>query len=85
MCGIAGFSDRNKAKEEIIKSMTDKLVHRGPDDSGFYVDEDIALGHRRLSIIDLEICSILDLYSFFRKSSASLGISSIIEYNSWKV
>ena len=54
MCGIAGFSDRSKAKEEIIKSMTDKLIHRGPDDSGFYVDDDIALGHRRLSIIDLE-------------------------------
>jgi len=54
MCGIAGFSDRNKAKNEIIKSMTDNLIHRGPDDYGFYVDDKVALGHRRLSIIDLK-------------------------------
>lgn len=54
MCGIAGFSDRNKAKNEIIKSMTDNLLHRGPDDYGFYIDDKIALGHRRLSIIDLK-------------------------------
>ena len=54
MCGIAGFSDRNKAKNEIIKSMTDNLIHRGPDDFGFYVDDKVALGHRRLSIIDLK-------------------------------
>ena len=54
MCGIAGFSDRNKAKNEIIKSMTDNLIHRGPDDFGFYIDEKVALGHRRLSIIDLK-------------------------------
>lgn len=34
--------------------MTDKLIHRGPDEEGFYIDENIALGHRRLSIIDLD-------------------------------
>ena len=54
MCGIAGFFDRNKNKNEIIKAMTDNLLHRGPDDYGFYTDEKIALGHRRLSIIDLK-------------------------------
>ena len=54
MCGIAGFFDRNKNKNDIIKSMTDNLLHRGPDDFGFYVDDKIALGHRRLAIIDLK-------------------------------
>ncbi|MBR3489953.1 MAG: asparagine synthetase B, partial [Bacilli bacterium] len=53
MCGIVGFSDRNIDKGNIIKSMADKLIHRGPDDVGYYVDDNIALGHRRLSIIDL--------------------------------
>ena len=54
MCGIAGFSDRNKAKNEIIKNMANNLIHRGPDDFGYYVDDKVALGHRRLSIIDLK-------------------------------
>ena len=54
MCGIAGFFDRNKNKNDIIKAMTDNLLHRGPDDFGFYVDDKIALGHRRLAIIDLK-------------------------------
>lgn len=51
MCGIAGItgSQRNR----VIKQMTDVIIHRGPDDSGFYHDDHIALGQRRLSIIDL--------------------------------
>ena len=53
MCGIAGFINNKENKKEIIKNMTDKIIHRGPDAEGFYVDDDIALGHRRLSIIDL--------------------------------
>lgn len=57
MCGIAGYYhfDKNKpALFERIKSMTDTLVHRGPDGEGFYFRNNIALGHRRLAIIDLE-------------------------------
>ena len=50
MCGIAGFNWRD---ERLVKSMTDALRHRGPDDEGCYVDERVSLGHRRLSIIDL--------------------------------
>ena len=53
MCGIVGFIDKEKNKKKIIKNMADKIAHRGPDAEGFYVDSDIALGHRRLSIIDL--------------------------------
>ena len=53
MCGIVGFIGKNKESKKIIESMTNKLIHRGPDDFGYYVDEFCALGHRRLSIIDL--------------------------------
>lgn len=53
MCGIAGFVSKEKNKKKIIKKMCDKIKHRGPDGEGYYVDQNIALGHRRLSIIDL--------------------------------
>lgn len=51
MCGIAGIM--GPGGPELIKKMTDAMIHRGPDDSGFYHDQWIALGQRRLSIIDL--------------------------------
>lgn len=51
MCGIAGITGSGRG--ESIRKMTDILAHRGPDDSGFFQDDDIALGQRRLSIIDL--------------------------------
>ncbi len=58
MCGLCGFTgeiiDRDQRSNEVIKTMTDKITHRGPDSSGFFVNEDIAMGFRRLSIIDLE-------------------------------
>ena len=57
MCGFVGFAsakhDAEQAKQT-IKQMADLIAHRGPDGEGFYVDEQVALGHRRLSIIDLE-------------------------------
>jgi len=56
MCGICGihFSDRERPVDHgVIARMTDSLRHRGPDDEGLYVDGNLALGHRRLSIIDL--------------------------------
>ena len=54
MCGFVGFTNYIKDDGTILKSMMDKIVHRGPDSAGIYVDGDIALGFRRLSIIDLE-------------------------------
>ena len=54
MCGIVGFIDKQKYKGNIIKKMTDRMLHRGPDQEGYYMDDNIALGHRRLSIIDLD-------------------------------
>ncbi len=53
MCGIAGFISNDKKKKEIIKKMADRISHRGPDGEGYYIDDYIALGHRRLSIIDV--------------------------------
>ena len=57
MCGLAGFIDmrgERKPDRELLVRMTDKLVHRGPDSAGYFVDHSVALGFRRLSIIDLE-------------------------------
>jgi asparagine synthase (glutamine-hydrolysing) len=55
MCGIAGFVNRGaeRADRETLARMTQVLAHRGPDGDGFYLEGPIALGHRRLSIIDL--------------------------------
>ena len=53
MCGFAGFVDTNKDKENILTNMLQTIVHRGPDSEGTYLDGDVALGFRRLSIIDL--------------------------------
>lgn len=50
MCGIAGF---NFSDKKTIKKMTDSIKHRGPDAEGFYIEKNVSLGHRRLSIIDL--------------------------------
>lgn len=57
MCGIAGIVGEKRLGQEELKAlalrMADRLTHRGPDDSGVYVDSEAALSHRRLSIIDL--------------------------------
>ncbi|MBL8124075.1 MAG: asparagine synthase (glutamine-hydrolyzing) [Pyrinomonadaceae bacterium] len=58
MCGIAGWinlkqSDSNQAAEPVLHSMCERIVHRGPNSEGLWVDDTVALGMRRLSIIDL--------------------------------
>ena len=54
ICGIYNFETNKPVSSDILKAMADTMVHRGPDDEGFYVSGSIGLGHRRLSIIDLE-------------------------------
>ena len=56
MCGIVGFWDKTriKKKEEIIRKMALKIEHRGPNGEGYFCDSNVALGHKRLAIIDLE-------------------------------
>ena len=55
MCGIAGVLNFNNepVQSNIIKKMTDAMIHRGPDDEGRYIKGNVGMGHRRLSIIDL--------------------------------
>lgn len=53
MCGIAGYVSDKKPKKKILKLMTDRIAYRGPDAEGFFLDDNAALGHRRLAIIDL--------------------------------
>jgi|TARA_B110000211_G_C14051387_1_gene541366 asparagine synthase (glutamine-hydrolysing) len=52
MCGIAGIIGKNASKDILLK-MTNAQKHRGPDYTGFWLDENVCFGHNRLSIIDL--------------------------------
>ena len=56
MCGIVAFVDNEKPqlKDTLIKKMKDRIIHRGPDDEGQYVDDNVALGFRRLSFVDVK-------------------------------
>lgn len=55
MCGIAGFINTNgePASPVLLQRMTDAIIHRGPDGEGHWIEGNVALGHRRLAIIDL--------------------------------
>lgn len=54
MCGFVGFSGDCKNKSKVISEMLNKIIHRGPDSHQSFIDDDVALGFARLSIIDLE-------------------------------
>lgn len=54
MCGYVGFTNRISNTDEVLTNMMDSIKHRGPDDEGKYIDGNVALGFRRLSIVDLE-------------------------------
>ena len=63
MCGFAGFfGTGDYDREQIVSAMNEKIKHRGPDGEGIFTDEYVALGHRRLSIIDLDL-GIQPMYS----------------------
>jgi asparagine synthase (glutamine-hydrolysing) len=53
MCGLVGFTGEIIDRDAVIQAMTDRITHRGPDSCGVYTDGGIAMGFRRLSIIDL--------------------------------
>ena len=63
MCGFAGFVGSLEDREQVLEHMMDTIIHRGPDSSGKFVDEDAALGFRRLSIIDLSAEGDQPLYN----------------------
>ena len=56
MCGIAGFYSNipKESSVDVLKHMLTRIKHRGPDENGIYVSDQVALGSVRLSIIDLE-------------------------------
>lgn len=63
MCGICGFTGEILDKEQVLKSMTDRLIHRGPNSEGFYFSSEISMGFRRLSIIDVDERSNQPMYN----------------------
>ena len=63
MCGFVGFVGEVEDREQVLTNMMNTIVHRGPDSEGKYVDEDAALGFRRLSIIDLSAVGDQPLYN----------------------
>lgn len=48
MCGINGIISKEKNKDKLIKEMNNRIIHRGPDAEGIYVDDYVHLGQRRL-------------------------------------
>lgn len=63
MCGFTGFVGTVDNREQVLENMMNTIVHRGPDSAGMHVDEDVALGFRRLSIIDLSAVGDQPLYN----------------------
>lgn len=54
MCGICGFTGEVQDRSKVIENMTNLIIHRGPDSAGYFADNDISMGFRRLSIIDVD-------------------------------
>lgn len=54
MCGLCGFTGNVQNRDKVLEAMTDVITHRGPDSVGYFKDNRISMGFRRLSIIDLE-------------------------------
>src|SRR2546423_6323425 len=53
ICGIVNFNRTEQVSQNLLERMTSAQAHRGPDDDGYFVENNVGLGHRRLSIIDL--------------------------------
>ncbi len=63
MCGFTGFVGATDNRQQVLENMMNTIVHRGPDSSGFFIDDDAALGFRRLSIIDVSATGDQPLYN----------------------
>ena len=66
MCGVVGFVGQTKYPEICLKEMVNAINHRGPDNTGIWVDSNIGLGHARLSIIDLSSAGHQPMHSVSR-------------------
>ena len=92
MCGLCGFTGEIIDRDAVLENMTEVITHRGPDSKGFYTDDKISMGFRRLSIIDLDngsqpiynedktwcLCSTGEIYNYkqLRKELQEKGMSS---------
>lgn len=66
MCGYVGIFNPNKIDDSyksIVKDMADEIIHRGPNSDGYFLDETVALGFRRLSMVDLSGCGSQPFYT----------------------
>ena len=54
MCGFCGFIGEATNREQVLKDMTNAIIHRGPDSDGEYIDDSAAIAFRCLSVIDLK-------------------------------
>lgn len=63
MCGICGFTGQIVDRDDVIRNMTEVITHRGPDSDGFYTDDNISMGFRRLSIIDISTTGSQPIYN----------------------
>ncbi len=63
MCGICGFTGEIVNRDDVLREMADLITHRGPDSSGFYTDCCVAMGFRRLSIIDVDSSGNQPIYN----------------------
>ena len=84
MCGISGIISNNKGLiEPLLKSMMNSLHHRGPDNSSFYVNNNLGLAHSRLSIIDLDESSNQPLHDYSKRYSIVFN-GEILNYRELK-
>ena len=54
MCGIFGFTIKMDNPQPVLEQMGNEMIHRGPDGAGYFLDDFISMGMRRLSIMDIE-------------------------------
>ena len=84
MCGISGILSKNKGLiEPLLKSMMKSLHHRGPDNSSFYINNNLGLAHSRLSIIDLDESSNQPLHDSAKRYSIVFN-GEILNYRELK-
>jgi asparagine synthase (glutamine-hydrolysing) len=66
MCGITGIYKSNPSNDDLV-AMTEAIKHRGPDAFGYYINDNVALGHRRLSILDLSVNGNQPMFSHCKR------------------
>ena len=84
MCGILGklnFNRNQPVDEGLLKKMADNLKHRGPDSAGFYIKNNIGLGHRRLSIIDLSEAGKPFNFVYFKTAAVKV----VLPWSTWPI